>query len=180
MTEQKLMSRIAFRGMALWLRLRERFQDPEKRLADARLETGQTVLDYGCGIGSYTIPAAKMVGRSGTVYALDIHPSALEATEERARRGQLGNIRTILSGLDTGLQGNTVDVVLLYDVLHAVQDRQALLRELHRVLKPGGKLSILPDHMAGDEVERILTSERLFNLKRRHGEIFEFNRTAAT
>ena len=73
-----------FRGMALWLRLRERFRDPEEELLAMGLVAGQTVLDYGCGIGSYTIPAARIVGTAGVVHALDMHPLAVETVEKRS------------------------------------------------------------------------------------------------
>jgi ubiquinone/menaquinone biosynthesis C-methylase UbiE len=164
--------------MSLWLRLRERFGDPRSRLLEAGLEEGQTVLDYGCGIGSYTIPVARIVGKDGMVYALDIHPLAIEAVENRRARQNLANIRTICSGRDTGLPDNSVDVILLYDVLHLVDDKAGLVQELHRVLKPDGRLSILPDHMTRDELLEILGTSEGFRLQTQHGEVLEFAKRA--
>lgn len=152
MSSQEHMSNLGFRGLGLWLKWRERSTDPEERLRRSGVRPGQTVLDYGCGVGSYAIPAARMVGDEGVVYALDIHPLASEAVEKRARKAGLGNVRTITSGLDTGLPVASVDVALLYDVFHAVNDRDGLVVELCRVLKTGGRVSVLPDHMTTDEL----------------------------
>ena len=141
MTQDKPMPNVAFRGMSFALRLMEPFKRSRERLTGAGLEKGQVVLEYGCGIGSYTLPAAQIVGDEGTVYALDIHPLAIATVDKRSAKENLTNIKTILSDRDTGLPDESVDVVLLYDTFHLVRDQQALLEELHRILKPGGFLS---------------------------------------
>jgi ubiquinone/menaquinone biosynthesis C-methylase UbiE len=174
------MSNFSFRALALWLRGREFFTDPRQRLIDAGLEAGQVVLDYGCGVGSYALPAAHIVGDGGQVFALDIHPLAVEAVERRARRANLSNVETIQSDLDTDLASESVDVVLLYDVLHAVPDQQALLRELHRILRPGGWISIHPDHMTRDELLAIVCAGEQFQLQGQQGEAFAFTKRHAT
>ena len=179
MSQNSRMSNMGFRGLALWLKLRESSLDTQKRLEDAGVSPGQVVLDYGCGIGSYAIPAARMVGDGGMVFALDIHPLAIESVKRRVEKEHLTNVKTICSGLDTGLADSSVDTVLLYDVLHSVPDQQALLQELHRVLKPGGRLSILPDHMSGDELLSVVKGRDLFNMQAQHGAAFEFLRSAA-
>jgi len=172
------MSNMRFRVMAFWLRLRERFGDPSRRLVGGGLRRGQSVLDFGCGIGSFTIPAAQIVGEEGVVYALDIHPLAIEAVERRANREKIANIRTIVSDRETGLPDESVDVILLYDVLHAVQDKQVLLKELHRVLKPDGLLSVIPDHVARDDLFEIMHTENLFSLQAQREEAFNFGKRA--
>jgi ubiquinone/menaquinone biosynthesis C-methylase UbiE len=170
------MSNMSFRGMALWLRWRERRGDLRQQLVDAGLDQGQVVLDYGCGIGSYTLPAARIVGESGMVYALDIHPLAIQTVEKRAGEEQIPNIRTIHSGKDTGLADDSVDVILLYDVIHGIQNKQALLQELHRVLRPDGHLSVIPDHMSRGELLEIMTQPNLFCLQGQHGEVLAFTK----
>ena len=169
-------SNLGFRAMALWLRIREMFSDPQQRLADAGLQPGQVVLDYGCGVGSYALPAARIVVDGGKVYALDLHPLAIETVERRAQKAHLANVETIESDLDTGLGTASVDVVLLYDVLHGVQDKQALLQELHRVLKPQGGLSVCPDHMTVDELLAIMDRGKRFALQEQHRETLEFSK----
>jgi hypothetical protein len=98
--------RYMFRMMALVLRVREPFKKPMQRLQKVGLQEGQTVLDYGCGIGSYVIPALKLVGENGKVHALDIHPMAVKRVKERAEKNGFSNVHTILSNIDTGLPDN--------------------------------------------------------------------------
>ena len=178
MEKEQPMSDLSFRGMSLWLRLRERFRDPRADLLTSGLEVGKVVLDFGCGIGSNTIAAAQIVGDEGLVYALDMHPLAIRAVERRAQKANLSNIRTILSNGDTALPDGSVDVVLLYDVLHSVPEKQALLEELCRVLKPGGLLLVKPDHMTRDELLDKVSAGNSFSLERERGESFEFKRLA--
>jgi len=110
---------------------------------------GQTILDFGCGYGIYTIPVAKIVGGQGRVYALDKDKEALDALMQKARSAGLTNIeRMETSGeLDIELADGTIDMVLLLDVFHSfyfpeVEDRRRLLGEIRRVMKPSAFLSI--------------------------------------
>jgi ubiquinone/menaquinone biosynthesis C-methylase UbiE len=119
-----------------------------------------------------------MVGDGGVVYALDVHPLAIRAVERRAQEANLSNIRTILSDGDTALPDGSVDAVLLYDVLHSVPEKRALLAELCRVLRPGGLLLVKPDHMTRDELLDKVYAGNSFSLERERGESFEFKRLA--
>jgi ubiquinone/menaquinone biosynthesis C-methylase UbiE len=71
-------------------------------------------------------------------------------------------------------------MVLLYDVLHAVPDQGALLQELHRILKPGGRLSVHPDHMTRDELMAIIEVGEQFLLQGQHGEAFAFTKRTSS
>jgi ubiquinone/menaquinone biosynthesis C-methylase UbiE len=173
---RKWMSDLDFRLMALTLRLREGFRDPKDELVQMGLSAGQVVLDYGCGAGSYTIPAAQIVGDEGLVYALDIHPLAVDLVEKRAAKENLANVKTIYSDRATGLPNSNVDLVLLYDVLHAIEDKQALLAELYRVLKPGGILAVRPEHMAENTFLQIMNRDGWFSLETRQGELYQFTK----
>ena len=103
---------------------------------------GQTFLDYGCGTGSFTIPAAKIVGTKGKVYAVDYFPRQLEIVKRQSEKEGLTNIETILSDSQTGLPDECIDVIWLCDVLHEIKERRAVLEELHRVLRSKGVLAI--------------------------------------
>ena len=73
----------------IFLRLRDRIGipfKPEEEVKKLDIKQGQVILDFGCGIGSYTIPVAKLVGERGKVYALDRQPFALKKVEERAEK----------------------------------------------------------------------------------------------
>jgi len=118
------------------------------------IKRGQNVLDFGCGSGNYTIPAAKVVGEHALVYALDEDKEALDQLMSKAKSIGLKNItRLDTSGKSRiGLDNESIDVVLLYDVLHYYyfpqeEDRRRLLYEVYRVLKPNGLLSVYPTHL---------------------------------
>jgi SAM-dependent methyltransferase len=113
------------------------------------IRRSQTVLDFGCGYGTYTFPVARIVGECGRVYALDKDKEALDNIMQKARSACLINIeRMETSGeLEIELADETVDVVLLFDVFHSFyfpqpSDRRRLLDEIRRIMKPPAFLSI--------------------------------------
>jgi len=123
-------------------------------LERAGLEEGQVVLDFGCGSGNYSIPAAKIVKHTGKVYAVDRDSSKLKELAGRMKREGLGNIETVGTGgeLEFPWEDGSVDSVLLYDIFwyFTIDDRRLpqLLAEVHRLLRPGGLLSVFPEHIA--------------------------------
>ncbi len=125
-------SRVGFRVMA-WTFTRSR---PglilEERRRRSGVREGQTVLDYACGPGCYTIPAARMVGPTGRVYALDIQPAAAAMVRDRARVAGIHNVTTVVSGRDTGLPAGSVDLVLLYDAIAGITDKRRARRTRSR------------------------------------------------
>lgn len=134
------------------------------------VKEGQTFLDYGCGTGSFTFPAARIVSTKGKVYALDYFPRQLEIVEKKSRKKGLTNIETILSDSKTGLPDECIDVIWMCDVLHEVKERRAVLEELHRVLRKEGILAIY-DGMR----ERVLSyTNDLFHLTGRDGKLLKF------
>ncbi len=175
-TDKQKMPRIGFAIMKTVLTLRSIFKKPERTLREMGLQKGQTVLDYGCGIGSFSIPAAKMVGDDGAVYALDIHPLAIKAVEKEIKKKRISNIKTILSARETGLPDESVDVVLLYDVFQMISDKEKLLDELHRVLKSDGILFATAEHLDLKEFMNIFARGNLFTLVEQRGEVFRFKR----
>ena len=79
-------------------------KNPFKVLFELGIRAGNAVLDFGCGSGTYTIPAAKLVGTGGRVYALDINSKFLNKIEERAKQEGLTNIvRIDASGKERSL-----------------------------------------------------------------------------
>jgi ubiquinone/menaquinone biosynthesis C-methylase UbiE len=141
--KQKPISNIMFKIISLTAEAFYKVMDLNKQIRKSGVREGQIVLDFGCGSGHFTVVAAKIVGERGKVYALDIHPLAIQAVKKKMAKESLPNVTTVLSDSDTGLSDESVDVVLLYRTFYLVSDKQALLDELHRVLKPGGILSVL-------------------------------------
>ena len=174
--DRLMMPGIGFLIMKAVLTVRNLFRKPGRVLHQMGLQKGQSMLDYGCGIGSFTIPAAKTVGDDGTIYALDIHPLAIRAVEKEAKKERISNIKTILSDRGTGLPDESVDIVLLYDVLQMIRDKDKLLEELHRVLKAGGSLFATAEHLQVSEFLNTLTRDKLFTLVGQKGRLYQFRR----
>lgn len=132
-----------------WLRDRA-----EAFLRRIGVRQGQAVLDLGCNEGNYTMPAARVVGADGMVYALDKKQDSLDALTKEARKRRLRNIEPIHIGEAEALplRPCSVDVALLYDVLHGgyfpeAAQRSAVLRRIYRALKPEGLLSCYLTHL---------------------------------
>lgn len=118
-----------------------KFVNPEDVVAQAGLKKGQTVADFGCGAGFYSLAAARFVGEAGQVYAVDIMPDRLAVTHSAAQHAGLKNISVVQSDLEKplkNLDAVSCDAVLLANILHQVNSREALLRNIYYVLKTGG------------------------------------------
>ena len=134
-------------------------KEGEKFLKEIGIKEGYTILDFGCGEGNYSLPAAKVVGERGKVFALDKSEFKLTELLKKARLAGLKNIKTIETKgeLKIPLNDESVDVVLFYDILHSyyfsTNERKKLLKEAYRVLKPDGFLSIYPEHIGLKEIK---------------------------
>ncbi len=108
------------------------------------IEPGKNVADIGAGSGWFTVRAARRVTGSGTVYAVDINPEAIQYIDRRAKKEHLQNIKTILSEPDDPqLPAASIDAVLLLKTYHEVAHPVVLLRNLRSSLKPGAKIGII-------------------------------------
>lgn len=157
-------SDLHFRFMSFGFKIRDLFLPRKDILSEIGIKPGFHILDYGCGLGSYSIPAADMVGSSGKVYALDIHPLAIRRVRDIASKRRLTNIETICSTCATGLPNDSVDVVLLYDTFHCLSEPDEVLKELYRVLKRNGILSFSDHHLREEEIVPKVTNSSLFKL----------------
>ena len=125
-------------------------------LKDIGIKKGDVVLDFGCGNGHYTIPAAEVVKREGKVYALDNYSGSIDKLMEIVKNKSLKNIIPLHPQTEEtkiNLESESIDVVLLYDVLHYnnVFERNRIYEEIYRILKNGGILSVYPKHLKTDE-----------------------------
>jgi ubiquinone/menaquinone biosynthesis C-methylase UbiE len=108
------------------------------------IESGKNVADIGAGSGWFTVRAARRVTGSGTVYAVDINPAAIQYIDQRAKEEKLQNIKTIVSKPDDPqLPADSIDAVLLLKTYHEVAHPIVLLRNLCPSLKPGAKIGII-------------------------------------
>jgi len=170
----KPMSNFHFRLMSFGFRFRDFFLPPENFLKEAGIRQGFYILDYGCGPGSYSIAAAELVGTSGKVYALDIHPLAVQHVQKIASKRRLTNVETIHSACATGLSSSSIDVALLYDTLNHLSDVNGVLEELYRVLKPDGILSLSDPHMREGKIMSKVAGSGLFRLARKGKRTYSF------
>ena len=170
----KAESNFGFRFMSLGYKYRDLLAPRKNVLKEVGIKPGFAVLDYGCGPGGYIIAAAELAGKSGKIYALDIHPLAIQRVQNIASKGRLTNIETICSDCATGLADGSIDVVLLYDTLHGLSKPNEVLEELHRVLKPNGILSFSDHHMKENEIIFKMTDEGLFELLRKGERVYNF------
>jgi len=125
-------------------------------LKNIGIKEGQVVLDFGCSVGHYAIPAANVVGEKGKVYAVDNDKKSLNEMMEIATRENIKNIvpmYTQSAELKINLNDESVDVILLYDILHYmdVMERNKIYNESYRVLKNDALFSVYPKHNKLDE-----------------------------
>jgi cyclopropane fatty-acyl-phospholipid synthase-like methyltransferase len=112
---------------------------------------GKNVADIGAGSGWFTVRAAKRVGGTGEVYAVDINPEAIQYIDNRVRKEQIYNVKTIQGREDDPLlPANQIDAVLLLKTYHEVAKPVTLLRNLRASLRPGAKMGIIDRNGNGE------------------------------
>ena len=125
----------------------------ERMLREIGIDKNQTVLDFGCRSGNYTIPVARIVGKKGKVYGVDKEKNRLNELREKVNLEHLKNIVIVeRSDWENEIEQASVDNVILFDVLHPgyfprKTFRKKLLDRIYKVLKPGGAIFILPTHV---------------------------------
>ena len=123
---------------------RMRYRDPVTTLGPFGVGPGQTVLDVGCGTGTFTVEMARQVGREGRVHAVDIQAAMIDAA--RARIDDTGLAQRVhfhhCGAYRLPLERDSVDVAVLIAALTEMPQPLFALEELRRVLKPGGRLAI--------------------------------------
>lgn len=133
-------------GGAGWLERPEREDEeaPSKAIDALELKPGMVVADIGAGSGYYASRMARRVGPSGRVYATDIQQGMIDLLDRRIRSEGLANVTTVLGGMDDPkLPANSIDLAIMVDVYHELQQPQIFLQRLKTTFKPGGRLVLL-------------------------------------
>ncbi len=127
-------------------RFRYRFFGPMGILRGADVRPRQRVLEIGCGTGYFTVPAARLIGSQGYLVALDLRADSVTLVSRKVQAAGLKNVRVVQGdAMATDLDAASFDRVLLFGVIPAPMLPLArLLPEMHRVLKPGGRLAVWP------------------------------------
>jgi predicted methyltransferase len=127
---------------------REVFDHRDEIIAVLGLREGMAVADVGAGTGLFTLPLAERVGPEGTVYAVDVQPYFLEHIGKKARQAKLDNVRLVRAEQGaSGLPEASVDLVIMIDTYHHVEQPAAYLASLAAALRPGGRLFVV-DYVA--------------------------------
>ncbi len=133
-------------------------KDREKKLQVERvmdilgIKEGTHVADIGAGSGWFTVRAAKRVGSTGIVYAVDINPESIAYINRRTQRDGIGNVHAILSNEDDPrLPQTSIDSVLLLKTYHEVAHPVLLLENLRKSLRSGAKIGIIDRNGKGDD-----------------------------
>lgn len=153
-----------------------KFIKPENIIAHLGLKPGDTVADFGCGSGFYTLAVSKVVGNKGTVYAVDVQESKLTATKSASIQQGFHNVEAIKADLEkplTEVDHGTCDVVIIASILHEVRNREAILKNAYALLKTGGHL-LAVDWKAepspfGPSIEKRIADKNLTGLVERIG-----------
>ncbi|MBW2630295.1 MAG: class I SAM-dependent methyltransferase [Deltaproteobacteria bacterium] len=109
----------------------------------AGLRPGQAVLEVGCGPGFFTVPAAKIVGPEGNILAFDVNSFAVEHVQNKIDGAGVTNAKAIIAdAANMGLPSHSFDLAFVFGLAHPLGNMDEIWQELHRVIKPGGMLSI--------------------------------------
>ncbi|HJN62973.1 MAG TPA: methyltransferase domain-containing protein [Candidatus Paceibacterota bacterium] len=142
------------------------FTDPKENLKELNLNDGMVVADLGAGVGNYTMLASKEVG-SGKVYAIDVQNGLLEKLQNDAIQKGISNIEIIWANLEkeagSKLADNSVDAVIISNILFLIEDKNSFIAEAKRILRTGGEALVVDwsDSFSGlgPQQEHILSEE---------------------
>jgi len=125
-------------------------------LAHVQLKEGVTVLDLGSGGGIDVFRASKLVGENGKVIVLDATPEMIFRARETAKKNDYRNVEFRLGEIEhMPIENNSVDLVISNCVLNLVPDKISAFKEIYRVLKPGGSISV-SDMVATREARKVI------------------------
>lgn len=122
--------------------------DIDKILSKLNIIENQKVAEFGCGnFGFFVFPLARLVGKNGEVYAIDILKEALREIKRQADREGLKQIKPIWSDLEifraTKIENNSIDTITIINVLNQVKKKTSVLKEATRLIKNGGKILVI-------------------------------------
>lgn len=157
-----------------------RFLSPQQVITPLKITPGQKVADFGCGSGHYVFDLSDKVTGSGLVYAIDLHKALLVRIAKEAEAKDINNIRTIWADLeqesDTGIEPNSLDVIVVSNILFQVSDKRSFINEVIRTIKKNGQVLVIdwsvdntirstsPDLAVSEDLIKSLFTEDVFSL----------------
>ncbi len=129
------------------------------------IKKGQIVVDYGCGPARYIKNASKTIGSTGKLWAVDIHPLAIEYVKHKIDKYKLNNVEAVLAnGYSCPIPDNSADVIYALDMFHMIEKPGELLSEFARMLKPQGIVIIEDGHQPRENTIKKITNSELFSV----------------
>ena len=123
------------------------FSDPVANISKLGLTDGMKVIDLGAGSGFYTFEAAKRVGSTGRVYAVEVQKDLLERIRSMGKTQSLNNIEVIWGNVEkiggTKVKDSLVDRAIASNVLFQIEKPDDFVLEIKRIMKPGGKVLVV-------------------------------------
>lgn len=124
------------------------FSNPDEVVKQLGIREGEVVADFGCGAGTYSIAIARALNGSGRVYAIDVQKDILTRVQNTAKEEGVGGIVSVIWGNleiegGTKIKDQTVDLVILANVLFQSHERSAMVREARRILRHGGRVLVI-------------------------------------
>jgi ubiquinone/menaquinone biosynthesis C-methylase UbiE len=123
------------------------FAHPKRNVAVLHIEPGLTVADFGSGSGAYVLAIAEALSGSGKVYAIDVQKDLLRRTMNDANKKGFTNVHILWGDLEkengTKLSDESCDLVLISNLLFQIENKEQVLREARRILRPRGRLVII-------------------------------------
>lgn len=160
------------------------FSDPQKNSKLLSLREGSVVADFGSGSGHYVFALAKAVGESGKVYAVDVQKDLLAKTQKEAKEKHVENIEIIWGNVEklggSKLKAESLDAVIVSNVLFQVEHKNTFVEECFRVLKSGGRILVIDwsesfgglgphkDNVVSEEIAETLFTQKGFLTQNTH------------
>jgi ubiquinone/menaquinone biosynthesis C-methylase UbiE len=127
--------------------LGDAFLKPEEALESWDIRPGDTIADFGCGAGFFSLPMATRVGPQGKIYAIDVRPEALSSARSKLKLFHASWVDLIRADLEkengTGLKDESVDKVLITNILFQVESKKAVIAEANRIIRPDGSIFVI-------------------------------------
>lgn len=158
------------------------FSDPAANVAQLGLQPNEIVADLGSGSGVYALAAAKVLNGTGRVYAVEIQKDLVARIQSSAREAHLGNIQAVWGHIEerggTKVADQSVDAVILSNVLFQTENKDGVMVEVARILRPGGRMLLIdwtgsfghlgphPDHVFTEAAARTLLEKNRFIIDR--------------
>lgn len=157
----------------------KRFAHPARTIDAFGIEPGMKIADFGAGSGAYVNLIAKALLKSGTVYAIDIQKDLLRRIKNEANAHHLTNVEVIWGDVEEeggSKLASVLDIVLISNLLFQVRDKDGVLIEAARALRPGGRVIIIDWSESfgglGPTEEMVVSKEKAYEHARKAGLTF--------